>query len=424
MAFGKNSSGLTGVGSWRQSASAVTTRAPRKGGGGGRAPTWVNSFKPSKNDPDNGRLIAGAYEVPVVQEDGSLLVQVVPFFPYVEHYDGRHETQAICSAGPYANDRNKKDPCYGCDIFWTDHAANKGQKGSAAVKRMSKRDMFAFNWLHNAPYVNVPQVDRKTGQMRMNQSGQPYMQWIPLLPHERAKYPETQFEIKMGHMLHWSMGFGHFNALLEYDKLIGKSCKSCGSRDSIESEAWLCGNEECGDAVIEMATTTLPSTDIEKLVAKPADCPYCHKKSYLQETMRCKQCARAARATLFDVDLSVKRIEGREGGNQTSLAVTSWSNPRDLDPLLLEQAVVADLPKIFAPNTLEFQAERFRHTPNAPTAAPGTPVRQPVTQGLTRGYSKPLEKLMPRSRWGGASGRGFIQGGARGDASHYRQLQA
>lgn len=396
MAFGKNSSGLSSVGSWRQAATAATSKPARKSGGGGRAPTWVNSFKPSTGDPDTGRLLDGAYEVPVAQEDGSLLVQLVPFFPYVEHYDGRHETQAICSAGPHAMDRNKREPCYGCDLFWADHAANKGQKGNTATKRMSKRDMFAFNWLHNAPYVNVPQIDKRTGQMRVNQQGQPYMQWIPLLPHERAKYPEGQFEIKMGHTLHWSMGYGHFNALLEYDKLIGKSCKSCGSRDSIESEAWLCGNPECGDAVIELGSTTLPSSDIEKIVNQPAMCPTCSMKSFLREVIHCTQCGHASRATLFDVDISVKRIEGRDGAKTTTLAVTNWSNPRALDPILAEQAVIEDLPKIFAPNTLDFQADRFRHTPSAPGAPAPAPVRQPSAP-LTRGYNKPLEKLMPRS---------------------------
>ena len=360
MAFGKDASTLGSISTFRQSTKAHQALRPKTGGGGTK-PYYLNAFKPSLDEPDNFRIVQGNYEVSVGTADGQLIKRVLSYFPFIEHFHGTLKKGFICSAGPFAAFKGKHDPCLGCDMFWSDKQA--GKKNGP----MSRREMYSFTVLHYATFANVEQTDRGTGAVRTDSSGNPYMEWTRIHAHEKHKYPGR--ETRDASQLHWDLGFGHWTTLTEYDKEIGKSCKACGGRDTVKMEAWVCGG--CGDALIEADSTTLSPKEIEDLSTSEVTCGTCKHVGYMNEIISCQGCSSGARAEIFDVDLSARRIGDPKGGNQTSLAITSWSNPRPVDVRFADMAVPMDLAKIFTPMPIEKQAELLGQMST----------RQPVTPG-------------------------------------------
>lgn len=366
MAFGKNNSNLASMPGFRQQARAQQAARPKFTGGGGSI--FRNRFQPSTEEPDSIRILRGHYEVEIGQQDGSILKQTLYYFPYTEHFHGGLKKSAICSAGPLGMFKGKGQPCLGHEIYWEDR--NNGKKHNQV--RISMRELWAFTILHYAPYAKMEQRDDQ-GNIRTNDQGQPYWDWERVFPHERMKYQGK--EMRDFNVMHWSLGFNHSNTLMEYDKEIGKSCKSCGGRDTIICEAWTCRN--CGEALIEPATTTFSPKEIDDLTAKQVRCASCGHEDFLQEIISCGQCSNAARAEIFDVDLQVKRVKPSDGGNQTTLMISSWSNPRPIDQRYAEFARPLALDKIFQPTPYEKQVELFG----------GAGSRSPVnSQQLSRPY--------------------------------------
>lgn len=372
MAFGKDPSQMGNIAGFRGQAQNYEKTRARNAGGGGSKPTWLDAFKPSTTEPDEIRILRGVYEVEVGLQDGSIQTQVLPYMPYTEHFHGGLRKGSVCSAGPLAAFKDKRDPCRGCDIFWAEKSANRGNKKGGA---MSKRDMYSFSILHYAPYALVEQVGTDM-QVRTDNEGKPYMNWTRILPHEVHSPKFQGRERRDAQVLHWDIGYGHWNTLLEYDKEIGKSCVSCGGRDSIKCEAWVC--QHCGEALIEMDSTTHTTKEIEDLTSGDVRCAHCQEVGRLNEIISCTSCGSARRADIFDVDMRVKRVADPKGGNQTTLMIPGWSNPRGIDQRFADFAKPMDLKKIFTPTPMEKQEELYGagSSPSAPTGG-----RQPVTVG-------------------------------------------
>lgn len=383
MAFGKNPDDLNSTASFRQKGamwnSQKNEKKQRKSVSGG-APTWVDEYRPSTDDVDTIRLIAGNYTIDDIDGRGEpIKIANLPWFPFVEHYHALNKHRSVCSAGPNGNDRNKKLPCHGCDLFWssmkTDPASGKKVKGF-----MGKRDMSVFTVLDYRIYHKVEQVDRN-GQVRKNDAGQVYYSWVKCGKNSEGRGGcdacDEGTETKQGHRLHWPMGSDHYNALLAFDENIGKGCTTCGGRATIRNEAWLCANPDCGEAVLD-SQTRLPKGDIENIVNKPNKCRACGYEGLLIELINCSSCTPGGhtprRANLFDVDLQIKRIEARDGTNRTSLSIVGWSDPSPVAKQYAELAKPKDLPKIFAPTPLEKQAYLFQiEVPREPTTAGARP---------------------------------------------------
>jgi hypothetical protein len=102
----------------------------------------------------------------------------------------------------------------------------------------------------------------------------------------------------------------------------------------------------------------MSSKEIETMTSGPVRCGLCQHTDLLQEYVSCSSCDNATRAEIFDVDLSVKRITVPDS-NQTTLAVTSWTNPRPVDQRLTDIAKPLPLDKIYAPTPYEKQQEIF-----------------------------------------------------------------
>lgn len=368
MAFGKGSNSSVQNQGFRQQARAQQQARPKFTGGG--APYFVNRFQPSTDDPDQIRILKGHYEIEIANQDKELVKQTLYYFPYIEHFHGSMKKGGICSAGPLGMFKGMGQPCLGHDIYWADK--NAGKKNGP----MSMREMSAFTIVHFASYAKAEQTDDQ-GQVKKNDKGEPYWNWVRVLPHERQKYANK--EMRDFNVMHWSLGFGHLNTLMEYDKEIGKSCRSCGTRDSIVCEAWTCGH--CGEALIEPATTILSPKEIDEFTGKEVRCAQCQQVGYLQEIISCSACPNPTRAEIFDVDMQVKRVKSPDANsNQTSLIIPTWTNPRPIDQRYAADAKNLPLDKIFAPTPIEKQQEMWG----------GVGARQPVTnQQLSRPYGGP-----------------------------------
>lgn len=371
MAFGKNPAGLAQVGSFRQMGHSWSqSRNEKKVRNSSSVPAWINQYRPSTDLPDTIRLIAGDYNVEDVDRNGNVfVVQHLPFYPFTEHYDSRSKKYSVCSAGPFASDRNKKQPCHGCDLFWSSMKEDPQRPGRKKPGFMSKRDMSVFTVIDYNTYHKVEQIDQQTGRVRTNDKGEPYYNWIKC-GGRVCDACDAGKETKQGKRLHWAMGSDHYNTLLTSDKDIGRSCVTCGENEVIHMEAWLC--TQCGEAVID-DRSRLSEKDIDDIVLKPATCKQCGHHGFLQELINCTNCTSAGRepkrATLFDVDIKVRRVEASDGSNRSTLNVSGFSKPGPVSKTFQEYNKPEELNKIYAPTPLEVQAVLFQVVNREPVPA-------------------------------------------------------
>lgn len=360
---------------------------PQRGGGGG-APYFVNQFKPTKHGVDKIRLLPGQYLTPVVDLEAqdyvldSNNVQIKEAFPYwkfIEHYHGGKKKSSVCSAGPLGEFKNKGERCVACEWFWYEWRVRRATGDKNKPKSMSRRNMWSFSVLVMNTFHKVPDKD-DDGKVRVNpNTQQAYYKWLQCAGRG-CEYCAAGYETKNGHVQHWPMGQDHFNTMLDYSIMLGQHCSVCGTQEAIQEVAWVCGHEDCGDAVIDMSTTTLSQEQIDQMTTDAVTCPQCRRRTYLKDVFSCRVCSEAGRqgqrASLFDVDFKLKRVEDPSGqSNATSLSIIQVSSPKPIDSIYGEDLRKAlDLPKIYAPTTIERQVSLFDLPPQDQPD-----LRQPVT---------------------------------------------
>lgn len=386
MSFGKDESTLGNVQRYRQDALEANKKRSNKGpktGGSGRMPTFINQFQPSKTDPDMIRIIPGDYKVEYVDDGGALQTVNIPWFAYRNHWDSRHNRSCQCSAGPYVRDKNRRQPCRGCDEYYSN--SKKDASGKWKTGYMGgPRDMSAFSIIHFAQYAKNEQKDAN-GAFRMNpKTNEPYYEWVRITPQNRAELMGK--EVKNAHMMHWPMGDGHHKVLMSAWKQIEKHCRSCGGTNSIVSDAWVCPS--CSARIVDSMSSTLDPKQLDELTSEPMSCPSCHNRVRLVELVDCTNCnpglahlfnptvAQAPeRATIFDVEMNVMRVEAADGSNNTTLQISGWTAPHPLAPELAELKPY-ELNKVYAPTSIEEQTKVFQLPPMQ--VQPPTAGRQPV----------------------------------------------
>jgi len=344
MAFGKDPNGVVGMASFRQMAAHHQAAKPKSGGNGNGA-QWADRYKLSVT-VDEIQILRGSYDVQTVDQNGTIENHKLPYFMHVEHYNATLKKGAICSAGPAHAFKHLRGECRGCDMFWAGKEQDK--KGGP----MSKRDVYSFSILHYAPYAKMEVIDKNTGDIRKDSEGKPFYAWQRMMPQERHKYQGK--ELRQAHLLHWPMGSNFLSTLLNYDQHIGQSCRNCGGRDSIKSDWWGC--QYCNEPIIDMHSSDLPSEQIYSITNEPCRCPKCGNMGMLKEYVSCSNCDNAVRAELFDVRLKVQLSKGAQP-TQNQLIVVSWSNPAPIPAQYASIAVPLDLPKIYAPDSIERQIQ-------------------------------------------------------------------
>lgn len=391
-AFGKDNKHLESVdnfrgassGSMRQRSALVrqTLDQQHQGRGGGGGGMFSDRFQPPIGEVEAAviRLLPGSYDYVIARGDLTTDVIKLEYWPYIEHFHGTKKRGCICSGGPFHFKKDKREECIGCSMYFD--GMERGPDGKMKKGPMSKREMFAFSVIHYWPYHKIEQTDDK-GNVRMNDKNEPYYEWAPCddNPNRTNKklvqcvMCKAGKERKDAHRMHWPMGGTHFKYLTEeVDKMVSTSCSNCGGRETIGHPlAYLC--KGCGDAIIDMSTTELPDADIAKIVSGPVKCPQCGHHDFLDEAIQCSGCDSPRRASLFDVDLKVKRIEtSREGagGKATQLVCVGFGSPSPIDQRFSEMSVPFDLPKMYAATPVEKQRERFEVTESNTAFRPST----------------------------------------------------
>lgn len=368
-AFGKDDAHLANIGgfgaSFGQQAAQSLQRGPR--GSRGTAAYWKDSFDISEQPatPDTFRILRGAYQQQYVNRDsGELFVDTRPYLFWREHFAGGLQRGGICSAGPFHGDKNKRQPCLGCDVFWRDYDERKAKKNrgdnTKGPNRISLTDKFAFTVWDYGLYFEMPDVDR-TGQFRINQrTGQPYTTMVKAYNPNEPRFAGHRWE--QGRLQPWSVGSTWFQYLHNYNtSVVGNCCSSCGAHGSVYSLGWYCGNPQCGQMLFDANNTTMSVEELEAKKVNRCLCPHCGQNLFPQERVGCQNCARGQRATIFDVDLvGFKQRSG--DGNQYNLFITSFIGPcpiRVQDPKVLETIQPLDLVKRYEPTPLDKQQEMW-----------------------------------------------------------------
>lgn len=372
MAFGKPKSNNMNL---RQKMRRGTKRATGGGGGGRSAPFYVNKYQPPTKGPaDIIRLIPGAFATPRVDHDnkdffrdetGAPIVDDLPYFKYISYFHAVKEKSIIGSEGPLGEFKGKADPCIAADWFWHEWRIRKDTGNKDHPKSISRSEKFALTVLVQSPFYEVPQLDRNNKVRINDKTKKPFTDWKQGPRRGSSEYEAAGYPRKEGHRQHWSLPFGHWQTLQDFAESLGHHCRACGGHDCIEEVALLCQN--CGDAVVVMADTTLSDDDLFRLRNEEVQCPYCKCMGYLQDVIQCTQCDHGEQATIFDFDLEVKRTPtaNSEFSNQTTLNILRALGPRPIDAIYGEDLrKPLNLPKIFAPTPLDLQVKMFGEPPS------------------------------------------------------------
>lgn len=366
MAFGKDNSHLKNIPSFggsvaQKAANATRSRkaAPRTGGGsgyGGGRPHWVDNFRPSELKPDVIRLIPGAYQTQRV-EDGVLVEETTPWVEFTEHYHAKVKCTTVCSAGPWRRSKKDRSPCYGCDIYWNGY--DRAQGGNTGPVNMIGK--YAFCVLDTGLFHKLAQTD-DNGNVKKNQKGEPYYDWHKCIGMG-CQGCHTAIESKQGHVQPWAMSRTQFIQLNGYSESIGNCCTNCDGRDTISTVMWQCANPECGDLILDVATTTLTQEQVNNIVNQPYKCRACQTVNYPEEVVQCSGCENAQRASIYDVTLQVKSQRTTDKGS--TIQVLSY-NVGPIEAKFAELLTkLPELDKRFSAYSLEQQSKLFRYTPPA-----------------------------------------------------------
>lgn len=428
MSFGKDESHLGNIppygGNYIQRAKSHAKRPVRSGGGGGRMPHWKDGFKPSLVYPSLGRLIPGAYPQQVTHDGETVVEETFTYVKWREHVSKSSGSprSAICSGGALFANKKSALPCEGCVTWWEDVRERKAKSArgdkTRGPNRMSCRDQYSYTWFDYAPYWKMPDIDKQTGQPRLNpNTNEPYYHW------ETGSVNDPKFagkEWKQGHLLSWSMGSTYQDVLIMQAKQIGMHCNTCKGMGCIATLMKICGNPQCGQFIYDPNNTTLTIEQQNTIDYDKYSCPQCQQSNYVDEVIECANCTpqghTPTRASIFDVDLQVQAAGNP--GSQTFLQVLTTSQPRALqiaDPKVLESVKPLDLLKKFAPTSLERQRQTWNIQVRAATPdvvqqpgqppmpmAPGfaappmaAPVQQPMPTGVVSAPQVPMQNPQP-----------------------------
>jgi hypothetical protein len=379
MPFGKDPTLLSETASFRQLTGTLNAKTYKKKTRTG-APYYVDNYTPPAGAIDLVRLLKGNFvqtklvprNPPGPDPDNNPddawkpVTLKTPSIVFAEHFDGHSDRSCICSAGPWVNQRDRRQPCRGCDI--RDATMVKKPNGFWESTRMSRQDKNVVCVFDYSKYHEVEQRDFKTGEIRLNQqTKEPYMHWVKCTGRLCEYCRGGKHKEKIGHSTHWPMSKQHFNTLMSTSDHIGKSCRNCGTADSIETLGWTCGG--CGDCVVDMSTTELSDEQLREKTSLVYRCPHCNKFDFLVEVFECKTCAdmgkQGAHVSIFDVDMKVTLIPNPNPEAKSKvLQVLGWSVPYPLAPKYAEEAGnVVDLVARYAPTPLSVQIERFGEVP-------------------------------------------------------------
>jgi hypothetical protein len=302
---------------------------------------------------DRLRLVAGDYlHTAATGKPGApeLLEVRAPYWHYTRHYDRLHRTDARCSAGPLARFRDRREPCAGCDLYWS--TLERSAPGRRSSSRMTRTAQYVFTAVDQGAY------HPRRGRPRADGSG------VKCLG-AACRACAAGAPSRPGHAVTWDVGWKDLQVLRAAERAIGRACAGCGAA-RLASLAWVCA--ACGEAAVDLRAANKTEEELALLEEKNHRCRACGHAARLSEIIGCDACTPSGRAprraTLFDVDIEVTRAVAEDGAPR--LAVLGWSAPGPLDAAFAAHARPLDLPALFAPTPYAVQCTRFRvQTPPA-----------------------------------------------------------
>lgn len=400
MAFGKdnNSPVIKSAMNMRQQLRHGTRRPQGGGGKGGGGGLFFRDkyYAPDDGGTDTVRLLPGHYLLPEIDEankdylydgEGNIVYTESPFFKCISYYYAPRKYTFIGSEGPLGAFKGKGEPCPASDLFWYEWNKRKETGDDKHPNSIRRSDNFVFSVLVQAPFYYVEQTD-KDGKVQTDNKGKPYMEWKMGSKNGKDQYAAAGYEKSDGRVLHWPLNFHQYNYILTYADSLATNCRNCGGEEAIREIALVC--RHCGEAIVEMDTTNLSPTELNKFRNEPVSCTFCKETGYLEDVVECTKCGDPAPSTLFDYDLDITRVLDPGGkNNQKQLLIQKARGPRDINAIYGEELrKPLDLPKIYAPFTVEKQISIIGNIPtDEPAPDNARPARTPVT-GASRGYSR------------------------------------
>lgn len=374
------------------------TRRPQSGGGGkgGGGGLFYRDkyYAPDDGTTDTIRLLPGHYLLPEIDDvnkdylydaDGNVVHTESPFFKCISYYFAPRKYTFIGSEGPLGSFKGKGEPCLASDWYWYEWNKRK-DTGLETPNSIRRSDNFVFSVLVQAPFYYVEQT--KDGKVQTNDKGKAYMEWKMGSKTGRDQYAAAGYEKTEGRVLHWPLNFHQYNYILAYADALATNCRACSTEESIREIALVC--RACGEAVVEMDTTNLSGIELAKFRNEPVTCTFCKHTGYLEDIVECTACGNPEPSTLFDYDLDITRVLDPTGkSTQKQLLIQKARGPRAISSTYGEDLrKPLDLPKIYAPFTMEQQQRILGPLPSdEPAPDNARPARTPVT-GQSRGYQR------------------------------------
>lgn len=361
MSFGKDPNQLSQAAfsnTSQQMANAQRRTRTKRGG----EPHWANNLELSDMYESQVRLVPGQFKVPRIDDAGNLYEEIVPWYEARVHYHGVLKRSSICSAGPFFGDRKRREPCVGCDIFWEDFQVRKDRERETGNKvknpnRVSAGSRYVFLALDKGYFFKTEQRD-ENNQVQMNpNTNKPYMEWVKYVGAHQDSLAHGA-EGRWGRYVAWPIAHDYFGVLNAWSDVIGQNCVGCGGQNTLRTHYWKCGN--CQNPLLDPATAGLDPKQIKDVTGKPNTCRACGATQYPVEVLVCSQCQQPRRASLYDVDLFMRKQQ--DANDRTQLIITRTSQPGPIEAHfhdLLQKP--PDLVKKFAPTPIGEQQSLFQH---------------------------------------------------------------
>jgi hypothetical protein len=170
---------------------------------------------------DRLRLVAGDYVTRTAAGKGDApeLIDVrTPYFHYTRHFDRLHRTDARCSAGPFARFRDRRDPCAGCDLYWS--TIERSTPGRRSSPRMTKTAQYVFTAVDHGAYH--PRRGRSLA------AGAPGMKCLGAECRACAAGAPAQ----PGQTVSWDLGWKDLQLLRAAERAIGRASPRAARRGS------------------------------------------------------------------------------------------------------------------------------------------------------------------------------------------------
>jgi hypothetical protein len=353
--------------------------------------------------PDYGRLIPGQFKVQRVDANGEVYEETTPWLEYREHYHGGIRKGIICSAGPHYQDRKKRYPCLGCELYWEDWEIRRNMANSmnvkmstiASPKRVSARDMYVFLWLDMGYFFKTEGTDAN-GNIKVDPgTGKPYMNWVKFT-NDAQRHQMQGRDGRYGMIYPWPVGRDYFSIITTHSDMVAKNCMSCGGANTIYAQRWEC--PQCSTVLLDARTAGLREDQLKEITGKPNTCRSCGLTTYPKEVVGCLSCQQPRSVTIFDVNLNVLAPKDYKG--KTQLMIPNVSAPCGIDVHFHD--LLKKLPAVekkFAPTPYTEQAAIFQHSMQAPLQQPPMgPPAQPYAQT----YGQPYAPATPQAPFAGA----------------------